>query len=157
MAVPVAGREVHFCHAGAVAQGLVNQAHTFEEVGPVRGREKAHARDDVTHRRVVGDLLLMLDVDEASVVPSRAIRASHSSAGVTAGSCSRSLWASATAKACEKGACSSISNIAAGSGLSAPPIPRSASATASARSRAAPARRYPLGQAPKVLDEHDAQ
>ncbi len=64
MAVPVARREVHFRHAGAVAQGLVNPAHAFEEVGPVRGREEAHARDDVAHRRVVGDLLLVLDVNE---------------------------------------------------------------------------------------------
>ena len=41
----------------------------------------------------------------SAVVPSRASRrSSHSSAGVTAGSCSRSLWTSWTAKACENGA-----------------------------------------------------
>ncbi len=64
MAVVVPRRKVHLRDARAVAQLLVHEAHALEEVRPVGLRQQAHARDHVAHRRVVGDLLLVLDVHD---------------------------------------------------------------------------------------------
>jgi hypothetical protein len=75
----------------------------------------------------------------SAVVPSReSRRSSQPTAGVTLGSCSRSLCASWTAKTRENGACSSAWITAEAEGFGRPPSPSWASAIASAFSRAIP-------------------
>ena len=95
----------------------------------------------------------------SAVVPSRANRrSSHSSAGVTAGSCSRSLWTSWTAKAGENGRAAPASGAPrAGSGLG---DAARAEQRVGDRVRLVPRdapRGDALGQAPEILDEDDSQ
>ncbi len=94
----------------------------------------------------------------STVVASRAIRrSSHSRAGVTAGSCSRNLWPSATANAWENGSLLQHRQHRRGLGLG-----RAVRAEERVGDRvgALPggaSRGDALGQAPEILDEHDAQ
>ncbi len=72
VAVPVPRRKIHLRHARPVAQLHVHEAHALEEIRPVGLRQQPHARDHVAHRRVIGDLLLVLDVHDFVGRPSLA-------------------------------------------------------------------------------------
>ena len=52
IAVPIARREVHRPDARSLGEHLRDEADALEEVGPVGGRQQAHARDHVAHRDV---------------------------------------------------------------------------------------------------------
>ena len=62
--VAVAGREVHGTEGTVGSQRLVDDADAFEELCPVEGRHRPHARDHVADRHVRGGLVLELDSHE---------------------------------------------------------------------------------------------
>ena len=83
-------------------QRFVDEADAFEELRPVDVRHQPHAGDDVAHRDVRGALAQVLFLQQAVrswSSCSASSFSSHSSAGVTFGSWSRSRCTSCTAKA----------------------------------------------------------
>ncbi len=62
-AVEVPRREVHVRESRAGRQRRVDEAHPLEQLGPVHLGDQAHARDDVAHRDVRDAAALVLVVD----------------------------------------------------------------------------------------------
>ena len=72
VAVAIAGGEVEGGEVAASPQAGVDQADPLDEIGPVDGRDAAHAGDDVAHRDVHRPLALVLGADQ--LLPSSALR-----------------------------------------------------------------------------------
>ena len=138
VAVPVPRRKVHLRDARPVAQLLCTRLTL----------SKKSAQSACDSRRMLVITLRTVAwlaicswcstcTSSSAVVDSRAsLRSSQSSAGVTAGSCSRSRWTSCTANAREKGTASSIWITSAGAGFGSSAAPSRTSAMRSASSRA---------------------
>ena len=71
-AVEIPRGEIHGIEIRGAVQHLVDEAHAFEELGPVHIGHQAHAGDDVAHRDVRSALALVLFADQ--LLGARALR-----------------------------------------------------------------------------------
>ena len=61
--IAISSRKVHLAERTVFPQYVVNEAHAFDELGPVEPRDKSHARDHVPDGDVHRRLALMLEAD----------------------------------------------------------------------------------------------